>query len=61
MQPEMQAPCLTVPWHMFVCCMQVLHLCAVIMPNQDATFALSIIWSTIQVLCSNFFISFGQV
>lgn len=43
------------------CCLQVLHLCAVVAPNHDTTFSMSIVWTAIQLLCSSFFLNFSQV
>ena len=40
---------------------QVLHCCAVIAPNQDVAFMLSILWTTIQLLLSGFFVNFPEV
>jgi hypothetical protein len=40
---------------------QVLHCCALLAPNQDAAFMLSILWSTIQLLMSNFFITIHEL
>ena len=40
---------------------QVLHGCAVIAPNQDVAFMLSILWTTIQLLLSGFFVNFPEV
>lgn len=40
---------------------QVLHCCAILAPNQDAAFMLSIVWTAIQLLMSNFFITFNAV
>ena len=37
---------------------QVLHCCAVVAPNQDVAFMLSILWTAIQLLLSGFFINF---
>jgi hypothetical protein len=39
----------------------VLHACAVIAPNQDVAFMLSILWTTIQLLLSGFFVNFPEV
>jgi hypothetical protein len=39
----------------------VLHCCAVIAPNQDVAFMLSILWTTIQLLLSGFFVNFHEV
>jgi hypothetical protein len=41
--------------------LQVLHCCAVIAPNQDVAFMLSILWTTIQLLLSGFFVNFPEV
>lgn len=38
-----------------------LHCCAVLAPNQDAAFMFSIMWSTVQLLMSNFFITFDDL
>lgn len=45
------------------CCLalQVLHCAAILAPNQDAAFMLSILWTAIQLLMSNFFITFTEV
>lgn len=43
------------------CQPQVLWLCAVLAPNFDVTFSLSIVWTSVQLLCSSFFLNFGQV
>jgi hypothetical protein len=40
---------------------QVLHLCAVVAPNHDTTFSMSIVWTAVQLLCSSFFLNFSQV
>eukprot|EP00775_Hariotina_reticulata_P005626 gene5626-5865_t len=40
---------------------QVLHAAAMVAPNQDTAFMLSIIWTTIQILASSFFVSFNEV
>ena len=40
---------------------QVLHCCAILAPNQDVAFMLSIVWTAIQLLMSNFFITFTDV
>lgn len=40
---------------------QVLHCCAVLAPNQDTAFMYSIAWSTVQLLMSNFFITFNDL
>jgi hypothetical protein len=40
---------------------QVLHGCAVIAPNQDVAFMLSILWTTVQLLLSGFFVNFPEV
>jgi hypothetical protein len=39
----------------------VLHCCAILAPNQDVAFMLSIVWTAIQLLMSNFFITFTEV
>jgi hypothetical protein len=41
--------------------LQVLHCCAILAPNQDVAFMLSIVWTAIQLLMSNFFITFTEV
>jgi hypothetical protein len=41
--------------------LQVLHLCAVVAPNHDITFVLSVTWTAIQLLCSSYYISFTVV
>lgn len=38
-----------------------MHGCAILAPNQDAAFMLSICWTAIQLLFSNFFITFSSV
>jgi hypothetical protein len=38
-----------------------MHGCAILAPNQDAGFMLSICWTAIQLLMSNFFITFSTV
>lgn len=45
------------------CCgvLQVLHLCAVVAPNHDTTFSLSIVWTAVQMLASSFFLNFNLV
>ena len=40
---------------------QVLHLAATIAPNQDVAFMLGIAWTAVNLLMSNFFISFNQM
>ena len=40
---------------------QVLHASAVIAPNQDVAFMLSIVWTAVQMLLSGFFIDFASV
>lgn len=40
---------------------QVLHLCALVAPNHDTTFSMSIVWTAIQLLCSSFFLNFSVV
>lgn len=40
---------------------QVMHGCAILGPNQDAGFMLSICWTAVQLLMSNFFITFSSV
>jgi hypothetical protein len=42
-------------------CLQVLHLCSVIAPNQDLTFCLSIIWCVINFALSSFFVNFTEI
>lgn len=44
-----------------VTCVQVMHGCAILAPNQDSGFMLSICWTAIQLLMSNFFIMFSSV
>jgi hypothetical protein len=39
----------------------VLHCCALLAPNQDMAFMFSIMWSTIQMLMSNFFMPFADM
>jgi hypothetical protein len=39
----------------------VLHASAIIAPNQDVAFMLSILWTTIQLLLSGFFVRFIDV
>ena len=46
---------------MYLIASQVLHCCAVIAPNQDVAFMLSILWTTIQLLLSGFFVNFPDV
>ncbi|KAI8468849.1 MAG: P-loop containing nucleoside triphosphate hydrolase protein [Monoraphidium minutum] len=46
---------------MYLIASQVLHACAVIAPNQDVAFMLSILWTTIQLLLSGFFVNFPEV
>ncbi|KIZ04851.1 hypothetical protein MNEG_3112 [Monoraphidium neglectum] len=46
---------------MFLIASQVLHACAVFAPNQDVAFMMSILWTTIQLLLSGFFIVFPEV
>mgnify|MGYP001811104728 CR=1 FL=1 len=41
--------------------LQVLHCCAVFAPNQDVAFMMSILWTTIQLLLSGFFVNFPEV
>jgi hypothetical protein len=52
-----------VMWFLYCCCctVQVLQLCAVIAPNHDITFVLSVTWTAIQLLCSSYYISFTVV
>ena len=38
-----------------------LHCCAILAPNQDVAFMLSILWTTIQLLLSGFFVNFPEV
>lgn len=38
-----------------------MHGCAILAPNQDAAFMLSICWTAVQLLMSNFFITFSSV
>lgn len=40
---------------------QVLHCSAVIAPNQDVAFMISIFWTAIQLLLSGFFVNFNEV
>jgi hypothetical protein len=40
---------------------QVMHGCAILAPNQDLGFMLSICWTAIQLLMSNYFITFLSV
>uniref|UniRef100_A0A383VRM2 ABC transporter domain-containing protein n=1 Tax=Tetradesmus obliquus TaxID=3088 RepID=A0A383VRM2_TETOB len=40
---------------------QVLHCCAIVAPNQDVAFMLSIVWTAIQLFFSNYFIMFSEV
>ncbi len=40
---------------------QVMHLCALVAPTQDIAFALSIFWTTLQLLFNNFFIRFNEM
>ncbi|KAG1673764.1 hypothetical protein FOA52_002333 [Chlamydomonas sp. UWO 241] len=40
---------------------QVLHLAATLAPNQDAAFMLSIAWTAVNLLMSNFFITYDQM
>ncbi|KAF8066171.1 abcG22 [Scenedesmus sp. PABB004] len=40
---------------------QVLHACAIFAPNQDTAFMLSIVWTTVQMLVSTFFVNFSEV
>jgi len=47
--------------HRCVLDVQVLHCSAILAPNQDAAFMLSILWTAIQLLMSNFFITFTEV
>jgi hypothetical protein len=44
-----------------VCRPQVLHCCAILAPNQDVAFMLSIVWTAIQLFFSNYFIIFTEV
>jgi len=46
---------------LYLIAVQVLHLCAMLAPNQDTAFMLSLVWTTLQMLLSNFFISFSEV
>ena len=41
--------------------LQVLHCCAMLAPNQDTAFMISLVWTTVQLLFSTFFISFNEV
>jgi hypothetical protein len=40
---------------------QVLHACAIAAPNQDTAFMMSIVWTTVQMLVSTFFVNFSEV
>ncbi len=40
---------------------QVLHLAAILAPNQDIAFMVAIAWTAINMLMSNFFITFSQM
>lgn len=40
---------------------QVLHACAIFAPNQDTAFMMSIVWTTVQMLVSTFFVNFSEV
>jgi hypothetical protein len=40
---------------------QVLHCSAILAPNQDTAFMLSLVWTTLQMLLASFFISFAEV
>ncbi|KAI8470965.1 MAG: hypothetical protein J3K34DRAFT_520870 [Monoraphidium minutum] len=46
---------------LFLIAVQVLHCCALLAPNQDAAFMFSIMWSTVQMLMSNFFMPFADI
>ncbi|GBF96283.1 ABC transporter G family [Raphidocelis subcapitata] len=46
---------------MYLIAAQVLHACAIVAPNQDVAFMLSILWTTIQLLLSGFFVNFHEV
>lgn len=46
---------------MFIPILQVLHVCAVVCPNYDATFAMSVVWTTVQQLYCSFFVHFSVV
>jgi len=46
---------------LYIIAVQVLHCCALLAPNQDAAFMFSIMWSTVQLLMSNFFITFNDL
>jgi len=46
---------------LYLIAVQVLHFCAILAPNQDAAFMLSILWTTVQLLMSSFFINFADV
>jgi hypothetical protein len=60
-RPHPAHPC-WLPTHILpVPAPQVLHFCAVVAPNQDAAFMLSIIWTTIQMLLSGFYMNFSEV
>ena len=45
----------------YLIAVQVLHCCALLAPNQDIAFMLSIVWTAIQLLLSSFFIIFSDV
>jgi hypothetical protein len=54
--------CLADPRALFYLpCLQVLHCCAIVAPNQDVAFMLSIVWTAIQLFFSNYFIMFSEV
>ena len=41
--------------------LQVLHFAATVTPNQDAAFMLAIAWTAVNLLMSNFFISYDEM
>lgn len=40
---------------------QVLHLCSVVCPNYDATYATSVVWTSVQLIYSGFLVNFSLV
>lgn len=54
------SPALGCVWCVLVTA-QVQHFLTIIAPNQDSTFALAILWTCLQILCSSFFVQFSQV
>ena len=46
---------------MYLIASQVLHAAAIISPNQDIAFMISISWTAVQLLLSGFFIDFTTV